>query len=122
MIKLRPEARLITQLNNNREQRYADRDVIISQIGLTTLMACAGGMKNVHTVRNTEGEPCGVLLWLGTGRATEVVLDYDDTYSLRRYRIITRGKDDGQIVTESEFSNVYCDQLSDLVYEISCWK
>lgn len=122
MIKLRPEEQLITQLNKDRMQRYAEPDVIISQIGLGTLMACAGGMRNVHTVRNTEGEPCGVLLWLGTGRATEVVLDYDDTYSLRRYRIITRGKEAGRIVTESEFSNVYCDQLSELVYEISCWK
>lgn len=122
MLTLTPHLEMVTRLNKDRNQRYADTQTVIDQIGRMTIMACAGTMKHVHVVRNTEKEPCGIIMWLGTNRACEVVLDWNDTYSVRRYRIITKGQKAGTIETEVEHSDIYCDQLSDVVYTASCWK
>lgn len=122
MITSTPYIELVTRKNKNRDQRSADPQTIVDQIGKMTIMACAGTMKHVHQIRNNENEPCGIIMWLGTNRACEVVLDWNDTYSVRRYRIVVGGRNAGTIVTEAEYSEIYCDQLSDIVYTASCWK
>ncbi|NBR35877.1 MAG: hypothetical protein EBT80_00550 [Chitinophagales bacterium] len=122
MLKLSPHLDLVLSKMKDRDQRSCNPNTIVDQTGKMTIFACAGSTKNVHVVRNKQNESCGIIMWLGTNRATEIVLDWDDTYTLRRYRIIVSGKNAGAIITEAEINGVYCDQLTELVYSISCWK
>jgi hypothetical protein len=59
---------------------------------------------------------------MGSSRAVEVILDWDDTYTVSRNRMITKGKNAGTVVTEKSSSGIYCDQLSEIVWDASCWK
>ena len=99
--------------------RECDPTVIRQQIGgMTFLGVCGGKWAKIMD----HSYSCGVILFLGESRALEVILDYDDTYKVRRNRLVTSGKDKGEIVIESETSGVYCDQLTEVVWSASCWK
>lgn len=113
------ELNLISQLSTTRQGRECDPKVILGQIGLATVLAVSGGR---YVPIHDSTYICGVLLIAGTARAVEVILDYNDTYSVRRTRLVTSGKAKGQVVVESETSGVYCDQLTEVVWSTSCWK
>ena len=102
------------------DARPCDAQQIVEQIGVWTLMAVSG----LRTARiyNSEGETVGISLPINNTRRVDIVLDWDDTYIVRRIRRITSGKNKGQEVTEDEFRNIYCDQVSHVAYTASCWK
>ena len=103
-----------------REGRYCDPTVLRDQIGLMTVLAVSGGRWG--SIRDNEGEAIGVILPCGTNRTIEVTLSFMDTYTVRRYRQIVRGERRGDDIVEYEATDVYCDQISEVVYTASCWK
>lgn len=99
--------------------RECDPTVIRQQIGGRTFLGVCGGK---WAKINDYSFPCGVILFLGSSRALEVILDFDDTYKVRRNRLVTHGVNKGDIITESETKGVYCEDLSEAVWSASCWK
>ena len=69
-----------------------------------------------------QKDEVGVFLPCGSGRAVEVILNALDLYDVRRVRIVVRGEHAGEVVVEHEALSVYCDELSEAVYQASCWK
>lgn len=100
--------------------RPIDINETLNQIGLGNLFAISGG--RVARIINPEGDICGVRLPINSARRVEVVLDWNDTYIVRRVRQINRGSNRGQEIVEVEHSGVYCDQVGELAYQASCWK
>lgn len=100
--------------------RRIDINETLNQIGLGNVFAISGG--RVARILNPEGETCGVRLPINSARRVEVVLDWDDTYIVRRVRKVTRGSHRGMEVIESELSGIYCDQVGEMAYQASCWK
>ncbi len=105
-----------------RDCREADIKQVLAQIGASTICATAGSMRRVYKVTNIYGEYCGVILYLGGSRFIEIVLDWDDTYSVRRLRQINRGSNKGGFIVEYQVSGIYCDQVSEITYKAGCWK
>jgi len=103
-----------------REGRYCDATTILRQIGGTTVMAVTGGRYGV--IRDSEKEVIGVQLICSANRTVEVTLSFMDTYTVRRYRTVVRGERRGDDIVEYEANDIYCDQLSDVVYTAGCWK
>ena len=122
MSEITPNERYVRERYQNRDGRPCDNRQILLQIGVPTVMGITGSMHRVFGVTNTDGETCGVILWMGSSRAVEVILDWDDTYTVSRNRMVTKGKNAGTIVTEKSSSGIYCDQLSEIVWDASCWK
>lgn len=114
------QAKLALQRLEDRQGRYCDTDTVLSQIGKATVFGVSGG--KVVVVRDTEGDPIGVILPCGGNRAVEVVLNFLDLYDVRRVRLITSGNDRGSVVVEHEVTDLYCDQLAESVWRASCWK
>ena len=114
------DLRLADRRNSDREGRPCDLTELAHQLGRMTVLAISGG--KCFTIHNGEGDPIGLLLPCGNSRAVEVVLDWNDTYSVRRVRLVTRGNETGAVVVESEQSGIYCDQVSETAYQASCWK
>lgn len=106
---------------SDREGRTADPDTVLAQIGALTVFGVSGGRVIVIRDKN-DNEPIGVLLPCGPGRAVEVVLNFLDLYDVRRVRIVSSGKNAGDVVVESETTDLYFDQLSEAVYQASCWR
>lgn len=100
--------------------RPCDAHQIVQQIGAATLMAISGLRTN--SIYNSDMETVGISLPINNTRRVDIVLDWDDTYIVRRIRRIVSGKNKGQEVTEDEYRNIYCDQVSDVAYTASCWK
>lgn len=103
-----------------REGRYCDPKVVRDQIGLMTVLGVSGG--RWHSLRDKDGETVGIALPCGTNRTVEVVLNFLDLYTVRRYRTIVNGARKGETVVEYEAQDIYCDQLSEVVYSASCWR
>ena len=116
-----PELETVQKLNHDRDGRNASVGTILSQIGKMTILGVAGSLKRVHITRNKDNDECGVIIWCGKNRAVEVIYDWSDTYSVRRYRYISSGKHSGEIRCESEETFVYCDQLADAVWRAGSW-
>jgi hypothetical protein len=89
-------------------------------MGRMTLFAICGGKS--ATIRDSHNEAVGILLLCGEQRAVEIVLDWMDTYTVRRVRLVTRGSRAGEVIVEAEYTDVYCDQLSEIAYTAGCWK
>lgn len=111
---------LMALLCSDREGRPCDTGEVIAQMGKMTFLAVCGG--KWAKVYDSGKETVGVLMFCGESRAVEVVLDPWDTYTVRRVRLVNRGELKGSIVVESEVSDVYCDNLTEVVYSASCWK
>ena len=104
-----------------REGRYCDSATILRQIGGTTVLAVSGGRWGA--IRDGESsQVIGVQLPCGTNRVVEVTLSFMDTYTVRRYRTVVRGERRGGDIMEYSATDIYCDELSNVVYEASCWK
>ena len=101
MSVITPNERYVRERYQNRDGRPCDNRQILLQIGVPTVMGITGSMHRVFGVTNTDGETCGVILWMGSSRAVEVILDWDDTYTVSRNRIVTKGKNAGTVVTEN---------------------
>ena len=102
------------------DARPCNTQEIVEQIGRWTIMAISG--LNVARIYNSDMETVGISLPINNTRRVDVVLDWDDTYIVRRIRRIVSGKNKGQEVTEEEYRNIYCDQISHVAYAASCWK
>lgn len=105
---------------HDREGRPCDTGEVLAQVGKMTVLAICGG--KWAKVYDSGLETVGVLMFCGESRAVEIVLDPWDTYTVRRVRLVNRGAEAGSIVVESEVSDVYCDNLSEVAYSASCWK
>lgn len=103
-----------------RDGRPCDTSEVMNQIGKMVVLAVSGG--RMANLENKEGETVGVILPITTTRRIEVVLDYSDTYIVRRIRYILKGKDAHTEVVEAEQSLIYCDQLAETVLDLSTWK
>lgn len=110
----------LASLRGTADGRPCDPAVIVSQVGRLTVAGISGG--RVVAIATPDGEKCGVLLPISGGRAVEIVLDWMDTYTVRRVRLVTRGKEAGTVVVESERVGVYCDEVSEVAWSASCWK
>lgn len=103
-----------------RDGRPCDPAVIKEQIGKWGILAVSGG--RTADLENKEGETVGIILPITSTRRLEVILDYNDTYIVRRIRYILKGKDAHTEVVEAEQSEIYCDQLAEVVLDLSTWK
>jgi hypothetical protein len=113
------EAKLISQ-RITQDGRYCDPRITIQQIGNLTVMAVSGG--RYAEIRDTDGHGVGVILPCGENRAVEVVLGWNDLYTVRRVRLIVNGARRGEVTVETETNDLYFDQLPDTVYCASTWK
>lgn len=83
---------------------------ILDQIGRVTLLAISGGR-----IRYT-----GQAIILPVSNGYTVEIEYDegrDTYTVTR--VYTRGV---KRWIKGQIDNVYCDQISDIAYEASCFR
>jgi hypothetical protein len=99
--------------------RPCDIAELMSQIGRMNVFAVSGG--RVVAIENSLGERVGVILPCGKNRAVEVVLDWMDTYTVRRVRMVSSGAKKGTVEVESETQGVYCTEVGETVYQASCW-
>jgi hypothetical protein len=86
--------------------RPIDPQELVAQVGTMTILSVSGGRVIAH--RNAEGEALSVEFPVGQGYSVVVQLDFTDTYNV--YRVRNR-----KIFGEA--SDVFCDQISDLVYQ-----
>lgn len=103
-----------------REGRYCDPHTTLNQIGLLTVFAVSGGRWSA--IKDSEGETIGVSLPCGTNRTVEVVLNFLDLYTVRRYRTIVNGAKRGESVVEHDTNDIYCDELAEAVYRASIFR
>lgn len=106
----------------DREGRDCDAHEVIRQIGRWNLLAICGGVWSSLPDSTDQNRTIGVWLHCGTSRAVEIILDWDDTYTVRRVRRITRGAGRNCGVVEFEQKQVYCDELHEVAYRASCWR
>ena len=108
-----------------REGRELSPVTLLHQIGAMNFLAISGGRKSVifdHSDTEYGSFPIGVALPVAQGRSVEVTLDWDDTYRVRRVRKVTTGAKRGSEVIEAEQTGVYCDEVGNVAYSMSCWK
>lgn len=82
---------------------------LLNQIGGNTVAAISGGR-----ARLADGT---LILPVSNGYTVEITLDPSDTYTVRR--VFTRGY---KRFVKGEISNIYCDQISDVAYDASCFR
>jgi hypothetical protein len=107
-----------------REGRELHPLILLKQIGGMNLLAISGGRKSVifYTDLDSDTYPIGVALPVAQGRSVEVTLDWNDTYRVRRIRKVTNGAKRGSEVIEAEQTEVYCEEVGEVAYSMSCWK
>ena len=105
-----------------RDGRDCDASEIISQIGKGNLWGISGGAWARLRDSKTQERIIGAWLPCGSSRAVEVVLDFDDTYRVRRVRRIVKGPNKHQGIVEHEVAGIYCDQVGEAAYQASCWR
>jgi hypothetical protein len=90
------------------------RDIIpselLEQIGRSNLLAVSGGRWG-HVGASSIRLPCGA------GYEVLVTLEADDTYTVRRVF-----KRRGEWFLHGERTNVYCEDVSEVVYYASCFR
>ena len=111
---------MLTDTLHTYEGRTCSVSDIIAQVGVMNILAISGGPK--QAIYNADGEPVGLRLPMGRGRRVDIVLDWSDTYTVRRVRQITRGAQRGSVVVEYERADVYCDEVGEIAYWASCWR
>ena len=106
----------MTKTTHPRFEMVADtgRDIdphqLLRQIGVGNLMAVSGG-RWLHRGVSEIGFPCGA------GFEVLVTLEADDTYTVRR--LFKRG---ASWFLHGERTNVYFDEVSEVVYYASCFR
>ena len=109
-----------TVLSLTREGRPCDIEEIKAQLGMMTMLSVSGG--RVAHLTDEQGETVGVLLPITHDRRIEAVLDFSDTYIVSRIRFVKRGKDANTEIVEARTPMVYCDQLAEIVLDLSTWE
>ena len=89
--------------------RTLNANELLRQIGVN-LLAVSGGRWRRHSA-SSVGLPCGA------GFEVLVTLEADDTYTVRR--LFWRS---ARIYLHGELANVYCDDVSEVVYYASCFR
>lgn len=112
----RSEASLLGQ-RITQDGRSCDPYTTLQQIGRMTVMAVSGG-KWVE-VRDSEGYAVGVILPCRHARAVEVVLGWNDLYTVRRVRLVTKGVQRGRVIVEQVVRDLYFDQLPEMTYAVA---
>ena len=105
--------------------RACSAQTIIEQVGVSTMWAISNGIpKPLANYDADYGDTYeyGVMVPLAGSRFITIILDFSDTYSVYRMRRINKGDNAGKTVIEQEAHDIYCDQLSEVVYDISCWE
>jgi len=105
--------------------RACSAQTIIEQVGVHTMWAISNGIPKPlsnYDADYDENYEYGVLVPLAGSRFIVIILDFSDTYSVYRMRRINKGDRAGENVIEDEKHDIYCDQLSEVVYDISCWE
>jgi hypothetical protein len=116
------EATIALERAFGRDGRECDPKVVLHQIGAMNVLALSGGKWMPIAAEDEEYGGTyyvGALLFLGHGKALEVVLDWNDTYSVRLVRRIAKGHALGTVVVATEASNVYCDELTDVCFSVA---
>lgn len=106
-------------MNRIRIGREVSRQTLIQQIGLPTILAISGG--RVGEILDGDGLPIGIVMPCGTNREVEIVLNFMDLYTVRRYRRIVKGERRGEDELEFEEDMIYCDQVSESAWRASLW-
>ena len=101
--------------------RPCDHRVIAQQIGTMTILAVSGG-KAFPISSDESNDTVGLRLPIDGTRRVDVILDWMDTYTVRRIRTITSGAKRGSEVLEFEQSDVFCDEVGEVTYTASCLK
>ena len=113
-----PQLRMLAKTADGRP---CEPRIIAQQIGTMTILAVSGG-KVFPIYSNDSNDAVGLRLPIDGTRRVDVVLDWMDTYSVRRIRTITSGAKRGSEIVEFEQSDVFCDEVGEVVYTASCWK
>lgn len=100
--------------------REVHPQTLIEQIGLPTVLAISGG--KVGQITDEDGYPIGIVMPCGTNREVEVVLNFMDLYTVRRYRRIVAGERRGEDVLEFEEDMIYCDEVAGSAWRASIWR
>jgi hypothetical protein len=117
------EARIALERAFGRSGRACDPKVTIHQIGaINTLALCGGKWMPIQAEDEDGSYYVGALLFTGQGKAVEVVLDWDDTYSVRLVRLVRKGNALGEVVVATEASGVYFDSLADVCFSVAAGK
>lgn len=118
---MRVSASMLRMLTKTAQGRSCDHREVVRQIGGLTLMAISGG-RAFPIYSDDSDDTVGLRLPIDGTRRVDVILDWSDTYTVRRVRTITSGPKRGTDVIEFERSDVYCDEVSSIAYDASCWK
>lgn len=104
-----------TETNNNETLIYY-ANTIKSQIGRMTMMSIGG--RDFKAMPESETQRGGLRFTVGRTRLTVIVvrLMWSDTYTVEFVRINART---GAERVVKSYDNTYCDQISDLVFELS---
>jgi len=105
--------------------RACSASVILQQIGASTLWAITHSPSKALSNYDSDYEEhydYGVLIPVSLSRSVIVILDYSDTYSVYRVRKISKGGRAGTEIIEDQKHDIYCDQLSEIVYDLACWE
>lgn len=105
---------------NTYNARPCDTAELRGQLGIGTILAISGG--RTERILNETGETVGLRLPIDGERRVDIVLDWSDTYIVRRVRRVKNGAQRGTDVVEYERENVYCDEVSEITYQASVWK
>lgn len=119
-MKLKFGSSTVNILSLEREGRHCDIGETNAQVGRMNILAISGG--RVIPLKNSEGETVGVAYPVDASRRVEVILDYDDTYTVSRIRYITKGSEANTEIVEYSTSGIYCDYVGEVAYSASCWK
>lgn len=119
-MKLRFGSSTVNILSLERDFRPCDISQTNAQVGRMNILAISGG--RIIPLKNAKGETVGVAYPIDPTRRVEVLLDWDDTYIVKRVRYINKGKEAGSEVVEEERSGIFCDYVGEVAYSLSCWK
>lgn len=107
-------------MNIKANARPCDANEIVRQVGKGNVLAISGG--RAHAITNDDNEVVGITLPINGTRRVDILLDWDDTYVVRRVRTIVRGEHRGDSIIEEQSYGIYCDQVGETAYRLSCWK
>jgi hypothetical protein len=95
--------------------RPCDASLLMRQIGGMNLMAISGGRWSL--IEDTNHDAIGIRLPISHGKHVEVFYMADDTYMVRRVFIRS-----GKRTIQEQYDDVYCEQVSEMSYQASCWR
>lgn len=106
---------MTTKTDNATLIYYAN--TIKQQIGMMTMMAVGG--RDFRALPETDTQRGGLRFTVNRSRLTQIVvrLMWNDTYTVEFVKVNSRT---GAERVVKSYDDTYCDQLSDLVYDLSC--